>query len=234
MIDSLFLSFREGLEAALIIAIIFTQLKKLKRSHLSSTVLSGTIAGAIGSAIIGFIMFYYAQSISHEAKEMFEGLMRLIAAGLIAFFILWLHRNRQISSQLQDQVSKTPSKIGLFLLAFLSVIREGMELVVFNLTQITQSAASVAFGSLIGIAAAIVLTVIIFKTAVKLNMGLIFKGLGLILIFLGGELFAEGVIGLIEMETEALEIGLMALFVIPSLYIFLKDDLKKFTKSVTS
>ncbi|MDR4886043.1 FTR1 family protein [Fredinandcohnia sp. QZ13] len=230
MLDSLFLSFREGLEAALVIGIILITLTKLGRNHLTRVVVSGTIAGVVGSAVLGFILFQFAQRISHEAEEILEVSMMLVAAGLIAYFILWLHRNQHVTTQIKEQVAKTKSGIGLFLLAFLSVAREGMELVIFNLTQVTEAASTVVLGSFIGIIASILVAILLFKTTIKLNLGFIFKGLGLILIFIGGEMFAEGIIELISVETEALEIGLMVAFILPSFYLLFKNDFAKFKK----
>ncbi|WP_010677941.1 FTR1 family protein [Bacillus timonensis] len=233
MLDSLFLSFREGLEAALIIGIILITLTRLGRNHLYRAVVSGTIAGVVGSVVLGFILFQFAQSISHEAEEILEVSMMLVASGLIAYFILWLHRNQHVTTELKEQVAKTQSRIGLFLLAFLSVAREGIELVIFNLTKVTEAASTVVLGSLIGIIASIFIAILLFKTTIKLNLGLIFKALGLILILIGGEMFAEGIIELISVETEVIEIGLMALFIIPSFYILFKNDLSKWMKANT-
>lgn len=232
MLDSLFLSFREGLEAALIIGIILATLSQLNRKHLAKVVGFGTIAGVIGSLILGWGLFTFAQSISHEAEEIMEAVMRIVAAGLIAYFILWLHRNQQVAGKIKGQTEKSSSsKIGLFLLAFLSVIREGMELMVFNMTKISESAGTVALGSIIGIVAAALVAYVIFKTTIKLNLSLIFKALGLILVFLGGEMFAEGIVELLETHSEAMEILFLAVFIVPALFILLKDDMARFRRA---
>ena len=109
MLDSLFLSFREGLEAALIIGIILATLSQLNRKHLAKVVGFGTIAGIIGSLILGWGLFTFAQSISHEAEEIMEAVMRIVAAGLIAYFILWLHRNQQVAGKIKGQTENRSS-----------------------------------------------------------------------------------------------------------------------------
>ena len=154
----------------------------------------------------------------------------LVAAGMIAYFILWLHKNKQVSSHVLSQVEKSTSWIGLFILSFISVMREGIELVIFNMTQIAENANTVAFGSIVGILLAVAIAYLVFKTTLKYNLGIIFKALGIILILIGGELFAEGLVKLFEDGGELLETLGMIVFIVPALYIFLKDDLKRFQK----
>jgi high-affinity iron transporter len=136
MLDSLLLSLREGLEAALIIGIILSQLVRLERRDLAKFVYIGAILGFIVSAVGGLIGFTEAQEAEEASEEIFEGIMMLLSAGLIAYFILWLHRNHGSTSSVTSKVTKNTNGIGLLVLSFLSVFREGMELVIFNLTKI--------------------------------------------------------------------------------------------------
>ena len=231
MLSSFFLSFREGLEAALIIGILLVQLNKIERKELSKYVLLGALFGFIVSVIGGYISFHVFHGMGEASEALFEGWMRILAAGLIAYFILWLHKNDNVSHHIQSKVESNSSIVGLFILSFLSVFREGMELVIFNLTQVSENASTIALGSMIGVMIAILLAYTIFKTSVKLNLSVIFKVLGIVLIFLGGEMFAEGLVKVIEGGGEALENISLLLFIVPALYIFLKNDIqKKFSK----
>jgi high-affinity iron transporter len=105
-----------------------------------------------------------------------------------------------------------------------------MELCIFTFTKISEKASDVAIGSIIGIVLAIILTYIIFKTSIKFNLKLIFKVLGLILIYIGADMFAEGVLKFVPLEEEPFEAILMALFALPSLYFFLKSDIQRLLK----
>ena len=73
MLSSLFLSFREGLEAALVIGIILIQLNKTKKTSLSKAVYFGAIAGLIVSAIGGVIGFNEAKGMEEGGEEIVEG-----------------------------------------------------------------------------------------------------------------------------------------------------------------
>jgi len=226
MIGSLLLSLREGLEAALIIGIILVQLVKIERKDLTKMVYIGTILGFVVSAVVGIVGFNGAKGAGEGSEEIFEGIMMLVSAGLIAYFILWLHRNHKSSSSVTKKITQNTNAIGLLILSFLSVFREGMELVIFNLTEITDSAFSVAGGSILGIIFAIIIAIMIFKTSVKLNLSIIFKVLGIVLIFVGGEMFAEGLVKLFE-GGEVLETISMIIFDILALLVFLTNDIKK-------
>lgn len=230
MLDSLLLSLREGLEASLIIGIILAQITRIGRKDLNKFVYVGAVLGVVVSAVGGFIGFSEAQEVEEASEELLEGMMMLLSAGLIAYFILWIHRNQGNASAVTQKVAKNTSAIGLFVLSFLSVVREGIELVIFNMTKITDSAFSVAIGSISGIILAVLIAIILFKTSIKLNLSLIFKILGIVLIFVGGEMFGEGLVKLFE-GGELLEGIGMAAFIILSLSIFLKADIQQLWKN---
>lgn len=229
MVDSLLLSFREGLEAALIIGIILAQLVRIGRKDLTKIVYIGAFLGFIVCAVVGFIGFNEAQGAEESAGEIFEGIMMLLSAGLIAYFLFWLHRNQHSSSSVSKKVTQNTNAIGLFILSFLSVFREGMELAIFTLTKITESANAVAAGSVIGIVLAILIAIIIFKTSVKLNLSLLFKVLGIALILVGGEMFGEGLVKLFD-GGEVLETISMIVFTIGGLFVLLNTEIQRLFK----
>lgn len=228
MLTNLLLSFREGLEAALVIAIILSYLFQTGRKNMVKSVYLGTLIGILTSILGGYLSFREVQKLGETFQEIFEGLMMLVASGLIAYFIVWMgNQSGKISANIKNKINRTTNLIGLFVLSFLSVFREGMELIIFSLTKISQNASYIALGSGIGIFLAVLLTYVIFKTSLKFNLKLIFKVLGLILIYIGAEMFAEGILKIVESEEEILEIILMLAFIIPSLYFFLRNDIKK-------
>lgn len=231
MFSSLLLSFREGLEAALVVGIILAYLFQTGRKDLGKFVYFGALIGVVVSLVGGFIGFKEAQEIGEEGEELFESIMMLLASGLIGYFIVWMGKQaNSISQDIKNKVGNNTTAIGLLVLSFLSVFREGMELCIFTLTKINEKASDVALGSALGLILAVLITYLIFKSSIKFNLKIIFKVLGLILIYLGAEMFAEGILKLTELGEEPFEVLLMMLFAIPSLYIFLKNDVKKLLK----
>lgn len=232
MISSFLLSFRESFEAALVVGIILAYLIQAGRKDLSKFVYSGALLGFIVSVVGGFIGFREAKALGNESEEVFQGVMMLVASGLIAYFIVWMgSQASNISSGIKNKVKSNTNVISLFVLGFLSVFREGMELVIFTLTKISDKASDVAFGSAFGIVLAVILAYIIFKSSIKFNLKLIFKVLGLILIYIGAEMFSEGILKFVTLD-DIFEVIFMAVFIIPSLYFFLKNDIQKFLKKL--
>ncbi|WP_339060358.1 FTR1 family protein [Tepidibacillus marianensis] len=231
MLSSALLSFREGFEAVLIVGIIHTYLKQTNKKNLSKYVFWGGVIGILISLVGGFIGFREAQQMEEAGEAIFEGTMMLLAAGLIGYFVVWMARqNRNIAANLKSSVDHNSTGWGLFTLTFLSVFREGLELVTFILTKVNEQASIVAVGTLLGIIVAITLGYVLFKTSTKLNVKMIFKVLGLILIFIGAELLGEGLVKFIPAGGEALEVTGAILFAGFSLLYFLKDDLNRVLK----
>ena len=163
MVASLFLSFREGLEAALVVGIILAYLFQTDRKDLKKYVYYGAAIGLIVSIVGGFTVFSQAKELSEEGREVFENIMRLLASGLIAYFIVWVgNQSNNISADIKNKVNKNTSTIGLLVLSFLSVFREGMELSIMVLTKINDNASDVALGIGLGIILAVILAYIIF------------------------------------------------------------------------
>lgn len=228
MLSSLILSFREGFEAVLVIGIILTYLKQTNKEKLAKYVYYGTLVGVLVGVIGGYIGFNEAKGLEEEGEELFEGIMMLVSSGLIGYFVVWMsNQNKNISQSIKSSVDRASTGFGLFILAFLSVFREGIELVAFILTKVSEKASSVALGTGIGIILAVILGYALFKTSLKLNIKIVFKVLGIILIFVGAELFGEGLAKLMPAAGELFEEGGAILFGGVSLIYFLKEDFKR-------
>lgn len=228
MLGSLVLAFRESFEAALVVGIILAQLAKIERSDLNKSVYIGAGLGVLLSAIVGVSGFEELGEIFEESPVV-AGIMYLVSASLIAYFILWMHKHNNVVTTVKNQIARNTSAVGLFILSFLSVAREGVELITFSLTQISESATAVGLGNLLGILLAVIFAGVIFKVSAKFNLNIIFKVLGAILIFVGGSMLGEG------LETlgvnEAISTIAMVLFIVLALVYYFINDIKKITRS---
>ena len=83
MVPSLLLSFREGLEASLIIGILLGTLKKINKTEFKSTVWVGTFSALVTSLVAGFVIIAIGASFEGAAEEAFEGVTMLLAAGVL-------------------------------------------------------------------------------------------------------------------------------------------------------
>ncbi len=117
MIASLVITFRETLEAALIVGIVLGYLSRTKQTK-HNRVVYIAVASAIGASVIGAILFTtLAGGFTGRAEAVFEGVAMLIGAALLTTMILWMMRQRNIATDLQERVTTeiaTARRLGLF------------------------------------------------------------------------------------------------------------------------
>jgi high-affinity iron transporter len=198
MLASFLLSLREGLEAALIIGIVLGALRKLHRGELTSTVWAGAISAILVSVGVGIGLFAVGVELEGKAEQIFEGLTMLLAAGVLTWMIFWMNRqSRNIKSELEAGVTKTVSstdKRGLFWLAFLAVVREGIELALFlAAAAFASTTQSTVLGALLGLGTAALLGWTFFATTLRLDLRRFFQVTGILLILFAAGLVAHGV-----------------------------------------
>lgn len=222
-----FLAFRESFEAWVIAGIIITYLKSTKRFNLLPAAYAGVIFGVIFSLITGVIIFVQARELSGKDQEIFEGIISFLAAALVAYFIIWISRHKELSTHVKNKVENLVGIPGIFFLSFISVLREGVELAVFILTKINNNPQTVFLISVAGLATSLALVLVIFYAANHFLLKRIFKFLGALLIYFGAEIFAEGLMKFLPMIGEMWEIVLFLIFALPASYIFFKDDIEK-------
>jgi high-affinity iron transporter len=203
MLASFLLALREGLEAALIIGIVLGALRKLQRNDLAPTVWVGVGSAIFVSFAAGIGLYAIGAELEGQAEQIFEGLTMLLAAGVLTWMIFWMNQqSHSIKSDLEQGVNRTVSatdKRGLFWLAFLAVVREGIELALF-LTAATfaSSAESTVVGALLGLGTAVLLGWTLFATTVRLDLRRFFQVTGILLILFAAGLVAHGVHELVE------------------------------------
>ena len=198
MLASFLLSLREGIEAALIIGIVLGALRKLHRSEMVPTVWYGTLTALIVSLITGVLLTAFGLSLEGAAEQLFEGVAMLLAASVLTWMIFWMNRQaRSIKGELEAGVNRATSVGGrraLFSVAFLAVVREGIELALF-LTAATFASdpQSIILGSLFGLGVAILLGWGLFASTLKLDLRRFFQVTGFLLILFAAGLVAYGV-----------------------------------------
>jgi high-affinity iron transporter len=198
MVASFLLSLREGIEAALIIAIVLGALGKMGRPDMRRAVWLGTISAIGVSLLAGIGLAAFGLSLEGAAEEIFEGFAMLLAASVLTWMIFWMHRqSRTIKGDLEDgvkQAATSNSSKALFSLAFLAIVREGIELALFlTAAQYAADGQSVLMGALLGLAFAVLLGYLIFVSTVRLNLRAFFQVTGFLLILFAAGLVAHGV-----------------------------------------
>lgn len=196
MIPSLIIALREVLEIALIVGIVLGYLNKTKQTRHKKTVWSA-VGLAILASILGAILFnVLAGGFQGRAEEIFEGAVSLLGAVLLTTMILWMMKQKKISQELQEDVAKQISKSrdwGLFLLVFVSVLREGIETVIFLWTAQTISGDNNLWGAILGMIIAMTIGYLTFVGLMKINLKKFFNVTSILLIFFAAGLVAYGV-----------------------------------------
>lgn len=191
------ITFRETLEAALIIGIILAYLVKIKRTNYNNTVYLAIVSAIVTSILGAFLFNSLAGGFEGRAEEIFEGIAMLFAAFLITFMILWMMKQKHIVLELHNKVDaeiKEEHKIGLFFLVFISVLREGIETVIFlGAASFAVSSENSIIGALLGIITAMILGYLFFVIGKKINIKKFFNVTSVILIFFAAGLTAHGV-----------------------------------------
>jgi len=147
--------------------------------------------------------------------------------------VVWIaQQNKDYSLSISKNVSKASTGFGLAVLAFFAILREGLELVVFTLANLNSQANDVALGTILGVLIAVVIAIVIFKFSIKLNLTWIFKILGLVLIVIGADLLAEGLVKFFP-GLEDYELLIQLGYGLPALLLFLKQNIRRLIKGKT-
>jgi len=205
MLPTFLLSLREGLEAALIIGIVLGAVSKIHRKDLTSSVWLGALSAIIISILTAVILTTFGMSLEEEAEMIFEGITMLIAAGILTWMIFWMGKQaRFLKSELEDNVNKAAASTGkraVFTLAFMAVVREGVELAIFITAaffagdpgQVMSNTIQTLAGTILGLGTAALLGYTIFATTVRLDLRKFFQVTGILLILFAAGLVAHGV-----------------------------------------
>lgn len=184
---------REGLEIAIVLAILISYLVKSSRAAEVAAVWRGA-AFAAGICVAAGIAIHVAIGGLHGRVEKgVEAAIALAAASVLTWMIFWMREHaRTMGADLRRQVSEATTAGALSLIAFVAVLREGLETVLFLLSAETTSSsgASVVVGGLAGLVVSAVLGVMFYSAGHRLNLRTFFNVTGVLLI-----LFAAGLVG---------------------------------------
>jgi high-affinity iron transporter len=132
---SLGILFREGMEAMLVVVALAAATRGAGRIGRSRDVYAGAAAAIIASVILAWVVNHI---ITDDASDTLEGVFQLFAAATLFYVSSWMTSKGQsdrwmkfISHKLESAERSTIPGIALGLTAFLAVMREGAETIVF-------------------------------------------------------------------------------------------------------
>lgn len=192
MLQAFVITLREGVEAALIVGIVFAYLNKIDRPELKRTVLQ-----AVAAAVVASVLVAVALARTQFNEDFFEGIIMLVAAFFVISMIWFMQRTaKAMKGKIEQKISSlatTGSRAGLFLFVFLMVLREGVETVlILSAVSLNSSELLSFFGTLAGVALAVVFAVMFVKGSVKINLQRFFRITAVILYFVAFQLIVSG------------------------------------------
>lgn len=188
--EAFVITLREGVEAALIIALVISYLNRTGRHELRGWVYSG-LGLAIAASVLG--AFGFSRIGLNPESELFEGILYAIAAVLVATLVIWMWRNsRHMKQQIEDRLetlSATEKRSygwGLLAFVFFMVLREGIETVLFLAAlSLTKTPDAVGFiGGIVGLLLAALFGLLFIRGSLRINLRWFFTITSVVLLIL--------------------------------------------------
>jgi high-affinity iron transporter len=196
MLATFFLMLREGLEAALIVGIIAAYLVRIGRRDALAKVALGVTAAIVLSVGIGVAVTLTIERLPVVVQDGLEGLAALLAVGVLTWMLFWMRRQgRALKGELEHGVDLAISDgttLALVGLAFVAVIREGVETVLFliPILSFNGTGIDIVLGGVLGLVVAAGFGWAIFVAGVRVNLRRFFTVTGTVLIFVAAGLVA--------------------------------------------
>lgn len=190
---------REGVEAAIVVAILLAYLDRIDRRPQSRWVWTGVVAAILVSLVSGIVLWNTVGGLEDAAEEFVEGTIALVAAGLLTWMIFWMGRQAQnLKGHIHTRVDTAIAAGGatsLAAIAFVAVVREGIESSLFLIatTVGTDTSSAQIVGGILGLAAAVVIGALFYAGSSHIDLRAFFRLTGILIIFFAAGLVSKAV-----------------------------------------
>ena len=201
---------REGFEALIIVAAVIALLIKSGNSkHLNIVYSALGVAVVLSIATAYGLNYIFGSENAGQTREVMEGAVMLIAVVLLFYVGFWLLSNASskkwsayIQGQISNSLSSGDSKM-LWWTVFLAVYREGAETVLFYLALLFDAkspaaTSMVAAGFVAGLAALIIVYIVIKEFSLKIAIKPFFIATSVIIFYMSVVFVGKGVMELVE------------------------------------
>ncbi len=210
MINGLLIGLREGVEASLVVGIVVAYLVRSgNRRHLPK-VWAGTGAAVAVSVLLALALYVVVGDLGTPYEQIFEGTTMLVATGIVTWMLFWMRsQSRGMKGHIEAELARTLGSggaWGLAVLAFTSVIREGIEASLFVFGQIAAVRSSsglagadgVLVGTLVGLVIAVAIGFAIYRGSRRIDLRAFFAWTGIALVFVAAGLVSRAVHEFVE------------------------------------
>ncbi len=191
---------REGLEAALIVSLIASYLKRTGHGKWLGAMWAGVILAVVLCLGLGIFINETTGEFPQKEQELFEGIVAVIAVIILTYMVFWMRKvSRNVRGELEQAVDKamhhrTGQGWALVLMVFFAVAREGLESVFFLLAAFGQDVGVwPPVGAVLGLATAVVLGFLLYYGGVRLHLAVFFKWTSLFILLVAAGLAAAAI-----------------------------------------
>lgn len=229
--DAALIPIREGMESMLVIGALLTMTKKARVTRSSAWIWGGASAGMFVSLAAGIgVTLLFSSKVFGENNFLVGGITGVLSALMLLYVGVWLHRNasmdkwREKINIQKSQALKKRSLLSFALIAFLAVVREGLETVIFFICLVGKLSLPELIG---GTAAGLVVLVIVGILMIKLGMRIPLKPFFLLSMavvlymcvkFLGTGVHSLQLAGILPSDAESWLPSVSVLGIYPSVY----------------
>ncbi len=199
MLPTFVIGLREGVEASLIVGIVAAFLRQQGRGDTLRWMWVGVVAAVIFCIGVAIALQVLDQDLPQRQQEGLETVVALVAVSMVTFMIVWMRRHAgDLAGELRANAAGAlaeGSVWGLVAMAFVAVIREGIETAVFLLAafQASGDATSAGIGALLGILLASAIGWGIYRGGVRLNLNRFFRITSAVLVLVAAGLVASAI-----------------------------------------
>ncbi len=192
-------TFRETLEAAIIVGLIFSMLKVFGAQERSKVYITlGILAWIIMSFFFAAGFLYFFGWFEGKVEKIYEWVLMILACAMITQFLIWTNANfKNIWKKLKKSIEHIITIKQLWMLSilvFASVVLEWVETVIFlNALDFSFVWADIWL-ALLWIFGAIVVSYILFFSIQKINISRVLKATNIIFILVAWGLLAHGLV----------------------------------------
>jgi len=204
MFPAFLITFREVIEASLVVATILGILTKLNRTKSAHSVWTGTITATLISFLLIGIGSFAGLKVQEwfekgKVEQLFEGALLIISSVFITWAVFVLHRyfaqyKTHLLAKIKSVVEKEKEHRALFALAFTAVFREGIEIVLFlSSMYLADKPEHILIGFMGGVLGGIGISLALFTTTLKLPVYYAFRTTSILLVLFAAGMLSRGI-----------------------------------------
>lgn len=201
MFEAFVITLREGVEAALVLGIAATLLRRRGLERLIPMLLAGAGVALLGSIGIAWLATRFTYN-----EEITEGIAMLVGAVLVFALVWWMWRaaprmKQEIEHGIERAAGSDGGRLGLFLFAFFIVLREGAETAIFlSASSLNSEGLGRLLGALAGLVLATTFGVLFARGTLRVPLKPFFSLTSAVLVLIGIQLLVGGLHELSEAQ----------------------------------